>query len=116
MRAPPPLRLIRAVSFTQRLAGWFRQPPPDLHHGLWLRPCRAVHTLGLRDAICVAFVDSEGRVLRVIPALKPWRFAACLRADSVVELRLGALDDEQGGIARLQAALRHGIPPIAQPG
>ncbi|VFR35038.1 hypothetical protein BER2_1987 [plant metagenome] len=113
MRAPPPLRLIRAVSFPQRLAGWFGQPPPDQHHGLWIRPCRAIHTLGLRDAICVAFVDREGRVLRVIPALKPWRFAACLRAASVVELRVGALDDAQGGIARLQAAIQRAIPPIA---
>lgn len=112
MQAGRPLRLIRAFSFTQRLAGWFRHAPPDLHHGLWIRPCNAVHTLGLHAPICVVFLDGEGNVLRVIPSLKPWRLVACLRARSVVELRPGALGPAHGGIARLEAAIQHDIPTI----
>jgi uncharacterized protein len=33
---------------------------------LLLRPCRSVHTLGMRFAIDVAFCDDELRVLRVV--------------------------------------------------
>ncbi|MGH3317841.1 MAG: DUF192 domain-containing protein, partial [Nocardioidaceae bacterium] len=32
---------------------------------LWLQPCRQVHTVGMRFALDVAYVDGRGRVLAV---------------------------------------------------
>ncbi len=59
---------------------------------LILAPCSSIHTLFMRFAIDVAFVDRSGRIVRARRALKPWRLQAALRAFAVVELASGALD------------------------
>ena len=53
-------------------------------------PCRSVHTLGMRFAIYVAFVDEEMVVLRVVH-MRPWRLARpSWRAKGVVEAEAGS--------------------------
>jgi hypothetical protein len=47
----------------------------------------------MRFAIDVAFVSKDGRVLKVSPAVAPWRIAASWRGFAVVELPAGALAD-----------------------
>ena len=39
--------------------------------GLLLRPCRAVHMLGMRLTLDVAFLDPAGRVVALYPGLRP---------------------------------------------
>jgi uncharacterized membrane protein (UPF0127 family) len=57
-----------------------------------LRPCRQVHTLGMRFAIDVAFCDVRGVVLHTC-TLAPWRVSRLVpRAAFVVEASAGALD------------------------
>ncbi len=46
----------------------------DLDGALVIRPCRNVHTLGMRFAIDVAFCDASGRVLHT-STLAPWRIS-----------------------------------------
>ena len=59
---------------------------------LVLRPCRNVHTVGMRFAIDVAFCDAEGVVLRTA-TLPPWRISPYVRrAAFVVEAEAGAFD------------------------
>jgi uncharacterized membrane protein (UPF0127 family) len=59
---------------------------------LVLRPCRHVHTAGMRFPIDVAFCDAEGVVLRTV-TLVPWRLSAYVhRAAFVVEAEAGAFD------------------------
>lgn len=60
--------------------------------GLWLKPCAAVHTLGMVCAIDVVFLSCEGRVVRMVAALRPWRCAVAWGAHSVLELQPGTLD------------------------
>ena len=55
--------------------------------GLWITPCRGVHTLGMRFAIDVIYLDSKKIVVHLEEALRPWRLAPVrLRATSVLEL------------------------------
>ena len=55
--------------------------------GLWITPCRGIHTLGMRFAIDVVYLDSSHIVVHMEEALKPWRVAPVrLRAASVLEL------------------------------
>jgi len=55
--------------------------------GLWIVPCRGVHTLGMRFAIDVVYLDSGKAVVHVEQNLAPWRLAPVrLRAASVMEL------------------------------
>ncbi len=59
---------------------------------MWLPRTRAVHTLGMRFPIDVAFCDATGRVLAIV-RMRPWRLGCPrLRARSVVEARAGELE------------------------
>jgi uncharacterized membrane protein (UPF0127 family) len=57
--------------------------------GLWIAPCEAIHTFGMRTAIDVIFLDRHSRVSKLVSNLKPRRIALCLQAASVLELGSG---------------------------
>ncbi len=62
--------------------------------GLLLVPCRNVHTFGMRYPIDLAFLDREGRVLRVVSGLRPGRLGPlALKARSALELPAGRLEE-----------------------
>ena len=44
-------------------------------HAVALRRCRALHTMGMRFALDVVFLDHEERIVRVVIGLRPWRVA-----------------------------------------
>ena len=59
---------------------------------LVIRPCRQVHTFGMRFPIDVAFCDREGVVLRTV-TVEPWRVTRIVwRAGFVVEAAAGSFD------------------------
>jgi len=58
---------------------------------LILAPCVAVHTAFMRFAIDVVFVDRDGRALKIVSELAPWRIAWSPLAHAVVELAGGRL-------------------------
>jgi len=60
--------------------------------GLWIRPCRGVHTLAMRFPIDVVYLDRAGTVVHVEHNLQPWRFSPIrMQAASVLELPSGTL-------------------------
>ena len=56
-----------------------------------IAPSNAIHTLGMKFPIDVAFVRRDGRILKCAPAIQPWRMAMALRAYAAIELPAGAL-------------------------
>jgi len=91
------------------LLGTRRLAPGD---GLWLMPCRQVHTVGMRYPIDVAFLDEGYRVVCTIDGLRPGRLSpwvAC--ASSVLELPAGTL-----ARTRLAAGTRVEIEGAAENG
>lgn len=59
---------------------------------LVLRPCRHVHTVGMRFAIDVALMAPGGEVLKT-SSLRPWRLAPIVRGCSwIVEAECGAFE------------------------
>jgi uncharacterized membrane protein (UPF0127 family) len=55
--------------------------------GLWIVPCRGVHTLGMSFPIDVVYLTKDNVVLHLEYGLRPWRFAPIRRrAASVLEL------------------------------
>jgi len=86
-----PLAIRRADTFRARAKGLLGVRHLDEGDALWLAPCRAVHTFGMRFAIDVVFLDARGKVLRIVPNLPPYRLAVCLRAASVLELAAGTM-------------------------
>jgi uncharacterized protein len=57
---------------------------------LLLRPCRSVHTLGMRFPIDVAFCDEELRVLRVVTMPRNRLSRLVWRSRAVIEAEAGA--------------------------
>jgi uncharacterized protein len=56
-------------------------------YGLWITPCRGIHTMGMRFPIDVVYLDHSLTVIHVERDLQPWRFAPIrMRAASVLEL------------------------------
>jgi uncharacterized membrane protein (UPF0127 family) len=60
-------------------------------NALVLAPCAAVHTMFMRFPIDLVFVDGDGRAVRMVPNLAPWRMAVEPFAHAVVELPAGSL-------------------------
>lgn len=55
--------------------------------GLWIVPCKGVHTLGMSFPIDVVYLDPDKTVVHLERNLQPWRFAPIrIQATSVVEL------------------------------
>jgi uncharacterized protein len=57
---------------------------------LLLRPCRSVHTLGMKFSIDVAFCDDELRVLRVVTLPRHRLSRPVWRSRAVIEAEAGA--------------------------
>lgn len=60
--------------------------------GLWIVPCEAVHTCGMRFPIDVLYLDRRKRVRKIRRAMGPWRMSVCLLAHSVLELPAGMIE------------------------
>lgn len=87
-----PVAVHRAEGFGARLLGlaWLRRPPPGV--GLWLRGTHSVHTLGMRFALDLVWLDAESRVVRVDRGVGPARLRSCRAAKGgVVEVPAGAI-------------------------
>jgi hypothetical protein len=57
---------------------------------LLIRPCRSVHTIGMRVPVDVAFCDGDLVVLRVVTVPRNRVTRAVLRARAVVEAEAGS--------------------------
>ncbi len=55
-----------------------------------IQPCRWVHTLGMRFAIDVAFLDADGLVIRTVQMPRHRLGMPVVRARSVIEAEAGA--------------------------
>src|SRR5262249_45888619 len=63
--------------------------------GLWIVPCEAVHSFGMKFAIDVVYLDRKKRVRKTRKEMVPRRLSACLTAHSVLELPVGAIDSSR---------------------
>jgi uncharacterized membrane protein (UPF0127 family) len=83
------LPIIVADTPVARLRGLLghRAPPA---FALRLERCRCVHTVGMRFALDLHWLDEDGAVVRVDRAVPPGRVRACRRARAVVEVPVGA--------------------------
>jgi uncharacterized membrane protein (UPF0127 family) len=84
------LQIRVARTFHQRLLGlrayacWGTQP-----WGLLLPDCRAVHTVGLAQAVDLVFLEEQGRILEALVSVPPNRCAWRWQARAVLELPAG---------------------------
>jgi uncharacterized membrane protein (UPF0127 family) len=75
-----------AVGFRARLLGLALLDRAEAGPGLLIPRCAAVHTVGMRFALDVYFLDAEGSVLATHRAVPPRRFVAHRGAAEVLEV------------------------------
>jgi len=78
-----------ADTSAKRRTGLLKRTGLEPGEGLWIWPCEAVHTIGMKFPIDVLFLDKKKKVLKVRNAMPRWRMAMSLFAHSVLELPSG---------------------------
>ena len=77
----------------ERMIGLLRDTIVPPRTGMWLDECAMVHTLFMRATIDIVFVDGDGCVRRVVPAVRPNAFAiGNAGAYATVELGAGTIE------------------------
>jgi hypothetical protein len=78
-----------ADTSAKRRTGLLKHSGLESGEGLWIAPCEAVHTIGMKFPIDVLFLDRKKKVLKVRKSMPRWRMAVSLFAHSVLELPSG---------------------------
>ncbi len=63
----------------------------EADQGMMIRNCRSVHTWFMRFAIDLVYLTESMVICKLVPVLMPWRFSACTKASSVLELSSGMI-------------------------
>lgn len=80
-----------AGSGAKRTKGLLGRKSLEPGEGMWIVPCEAVHTFGMRFPIDLVYLDRKHRVKKVRSNVVPWRLSACLSAHSILELPSGTI-------------------------
>lgn len=83
------MHVVRAGTFLERARGlgFRRDMPAD--EALLIPRCRSVHTLTMRFALDLVWLDADGEVVRVDRGVRPGRLRWCRTARAVIECRAG---------------------------
>jgi uncharacterized membrane protein (UPF0127 family) len=81
-----------ADTSAKRRTGLLKHTKLEPGAGLWIAPCEAVHSFGMKFAIDVVYLDRKKRVRKVRKEMVPRRLSACLTAHSVLELPVGVIE------------------------
>lgn len=87
------LELQIARGFRGRMRGLLGHCNWPRNQALWLRPCRAVHTVGMRFALTIYLLDGQDRLVRLLPSVPPGRMVWMPGTRSVIEMLRLAPDD-----------------------
>jgi uncharacterized membrane protein (UPF0127 family) len=82
---------VLATSSWTRTKGLLGRSSIGEDEGLWIQPTSSIHMWFMRFAIDVIWAAEDGRVLKVIENLKPWRMSYCRGAKVALELPVGAI-------------------------
>lgn len=89
-----------ADTFFKRLKGLLGKKVLPQGEGLWIKPCKSVHTFGMQFPIDVVFLDKEKRIIALFKNLPPNRITRLLpNAKSVIELPVGTLNASESRIS-----------------
>lgn len=91
-------RVELAASWWNRLRGLIGRKEFCADQALVLRPCSAIHTIGMRFPIDVVFLDHRGTVQRVVENVRPQRIGPVHRKSQIV-IELPAGTARQFGLA-----------------
>ena len=80
----------RADTWRVRLRGLAFAAAPQ--EPLFFPRCRSVHTIGMRFALDLVWLDADGETVRIDRAVAPLRMRSCRAATGVLECEAGQAD------------------------
>jgi uncharacterized membrane protein (UPF0127 family) len=81
-----------ADTWWARFKGLLGRASIGASEGLHIVPCNSIHMFFMRFPIDVAFLDGEGKLVKAVHGIKPWRATRMyLEAHSALELAPGTL-------------------------
>ena len=86
---PGGLTLLVAGDRRSRRGGLAHLDELPAGHALLFERCRSIHTLGMRFALDLLWLDADGSLLRLDENVTARRLRTCLRARAVVEAPAG---------------------------
>lgn len=81
----------RADTVLTRARGLLGRLPLEMNQGLVIAPCSSIHTIGMRYALDIVFVDAVGSVIKLYSHLGKWRTAIAMGATWTLELKAGEI-------------------------
>jgi uncharacterized membrane protein (UPF0127 family) len=88
----------RADNPIARLCGLLGKKSLEAGHGIWFVPCASVHSLFMQFDFDVAFLDKQGRVLRIFERVRPWLLMTPYVKGAHIALELEAGAFAQAGV------------------
>ncbi|HEX9206085.1 MAG TPA: DUF192 domain-containing protein [Candidatus Deferrimicrobiaceae bacterium] len=86
-------RIVEARSLLARTRGLLGTASLPRGEGLWLHPCRSIHSFGMRYEFDAVFLDRAGRVVGACRRFRRNRISRIFwRARGVLELPAGTID------------------------
>ena len=84
--------LLPAFDSKTRNVGLLGRQSLDPRTAMIIAPTNAVHTFFMRFPIDIAFVEKDGRILKIRKRLPAWRLAGAWGAYAVVEMAAGSFE------------------------
>jgi uncharacterized protein len=85
-----------ANHYFSRLIGLMGQKPLEEGNGLWIVPCRDIHSFFMRFVFDAIFVDKHLKVVYLKKEMKPWQVSRFVRqGHAVLELPAGTIEQTQ---------------------
>lgn len=76
-----------------RMRGLLRTEGLPEDEGLWIRPCRGIHSIGMRYAFDAVFLDASRTVVGLYSRFRPNRISRIFpSADGALELPAGTIE------------------------
>jgi uncharacterized membrane protein (UPF0127 family) len=80
-----------AASSWSRSKGLLGRSGLGEQEGLWIQPTSSIHMWFMRFPIDVIWAADDGRVIKLVENIKPWRMSFCRGAKVALELPVGAI-------------------------
>ena len=101
-----------AESGAERRTGLLKHTKLGEGEGLWIVPCEAVHSFGMKFVFDIVYLNRKLQVRKLRSHMAPWRFSLCMTAYSVLELPAGTIANTQTQTGdRLKVTLKSGVNP-----
>jgi uncharacterized protein len=80
-----------AGSFLLRLMGLMGKKSMPAKGALIFYKAPSIHTFFMRFAFDLVFLDKNGKIMRLCPAIKPWRLVFCPSSHTTIEFSPGTI-------------------------